>query len=58
MNHRYSNFEIVQYVVGWLKVGNYLHDVIDIKQMLENALAMLEDKELGIEESIKCKIKN
>jgi hypothetical protein len=46
---KYTQFEIADYVCGYATDGEVWFSVEDIRGMLHNALAMLEDEQDGIE---------
>lgn len=48
MKDKYTEFEIAEYVTGWLSSHECWHDLTAIKAMLSNALHQLEDGEDGI----------
>lgn len=46
---KYTRFEIAEYVCGYCLDGEHWHSIEDIKGILGNAIAMLEDGQNGIE---------
>lgn len=47
-NKKFTQYQIMEYIMGWATDGQHWFDIDDIKSILHNSLAMLKDEQDGI----------